>query len=184
MSDDVPTRRRCGRIKDARCRSVRQLDPVAMHLLRQDDVIPMEVLRQIVSEKGVRITGKERASLVVGVIALAGVIGLFAHSILTGDFAGGPLARTASLAWFSLMPWVLWVGIKRARFGIVAAAMLKYLRCPHCGYDLRLLPTEPADYATVCPECGCAWKLDGCRAARSSASPAVHANGVRDENNG
>ena len=160
MADgDLPTRRRSGHIKDARCRSVTQLDPVAMHMLRQHDVIQVEVLRQIVSEKGVRITGKERASLVVGVIALTGVIGLFTHSILTGDFAGGPLARTASLAWFSLMPWVLWVGIKRARFGSVAAAMLKYLRCPHCGYDIRHLPTDPEDGATVCPECGCAWIL-------------------------
>ncbi len=29
------------------------------------------------------------------------------------------------------------------------------------GYDLRMLPSDPADRATVCPECGHAWKLDG-----------------------
>ena len=33
------------------------------------------------------------------------------------------------------------------------------LRCPHCGYDLRELPGDPDDGATVCPGCGCAWKL-------------------------
>ena len=53
------------------------------------------------------------------------------------------------------------MGIKRSRFGKVAVAMLMRLRCPHCGYDLRLLPTDPADGATVCPECGCAWQLAG-----------------------
>jgi hypothetical protein len=39
--------------------------------------------------------------------------------------------------------------------------MLKHRRCPHCGYDLRLLPIDSNDGATVCPECGCAWSLDG-----------------------
>ena len=38
--------------------------------------------------------------------------------------------------------------------------MLQHLRCPHCGYDLRLLPTDPKDGASVCPECGCAWRLE------------------------
>ena len=38
--------------------------------------------------------------------------------------------------------------------------MLKHLRCPHCGYDIRGLPTAPEDVATECPECGCAWRLE------------------------
>ena len=37
----------------------------------------------------------------------------------------------------------------------------RFLRCPHCGYDIRGLPTDPEDGATICPECGCAWQLDG-----------------------
>ncbi len=48
---------------------------------------------------------------------------------------------------------------KRKRLKEVTAAMLKHTHCPHCGYDLRLLPNDPDDCATVCPECGCAWKL-------------------------
>ncbi|MFQ5414108.1 MAG: hypothetical protein ACE5E6_06580 [Phycisphaerae bacterium] len=32
--------------------------------------------------------------------------------------------------------------------------------CGSCGYDLRLLPTDRVDGVTVCPECGCGWKLD------------------------
>ncbi len=43
--------------------------------------------------------------------------------------------------------------------GRVSAALLKHVHCPHCGYDLRMLPVDPEDGATVCPECGCAWKL-------------------------
>ena len=31
--------------------------------------------------------------------------------------------------------------------------------CASCGYDLRLLPADPEDGSTVCPECGCAWNL-------------------------
>ena len=55
--------RQAGRIKDARGRSVTQLDPVAMYLLGQHEVIEADVLRAIAHQKGVRITGKERASL-------------------------------------------------------------------------------------------------------------------------
>ena len=51
-------------------------------------------------------------------------------------------------------------------FGNVMAAMLKHLRCPHCGYDIRELPVDPKDGATVCPECGCAWKLADSGAAQ------------------
>jgi hypothetical protein len=38
--------------------------------------------------------------------------------------------------------------------------MLKHRRCPHCGYDLSNLPTDPEDGVTGCPECGCAWMLE------------------------
>lgn len=152
------------RIKDARGRAVTPLDPVAMHLLRRHDVIGADVLRAIANEQSVRITRSERTSLIVGIVLLFTVAGAFVHSLFKGDFGGGPLARTSSLAWFSLLPWVMWIGIRRARFGNVSTTMLKYRRCPHCGYDLRLLPTDPEDGATVCPECGCAWRLNGFRA--------------------
>jgi hypothetical protein len=52
-----------------------------------------------------------------------------------------------------------WRSGRRARAKRVCAIMLEHLRCPHCGYDIRGLPADPADGATVCPECGCAWKL-------------------------
>ncbi len=155
----IPRRFRPLRIKDARGRKVTQLDPVAMHLLRRHDWIEAGVLRAIAHEGGVRITRTERASLIVGVLGALLVISLFAHAALTGDIRGAPFAKSSSLIFLCAIPLSAWYRIKRSRFGKVAAAMLKYLRCPHCGYDMRLLPTDPADGATVCPECGCAWRL-------------------------
>jgi hypothetical protein len=50
--------------------------------------------------------------------------------------------------------------IARAKYvSRVASVMLKRRHCPHCGYDLRGLPVDSTDGATVCPECGCAWNL-------------------------
>lgn len=51
--------------------------------------------------------------------------------------------------------------IAKAKYvGRVVKVMLEYRHCPHCGYDIRGLPTDPIDGATVCPECGCAWRLE------------------------
>jgi hypothetical protein len=70
-----------------------------------------------------------------------------------------PLAKSTSLIFLCAIPFAAWYRTKRSRFAHVAAAMLKHLRCPHCGYHLRGLPADPDDGATICPECGCAWQL-------------------------
>jgi hypothetical protein len=163
--DPTSEARRAGRITDARGRRVKQLDPVTMCLLRQHSTVDADVLHNIAHERGVRITRKERALLIIGIVGALLVIGLFTHGAVTGDLKGAPLAKSSSLIFMCSIPWIVWYSIKRVRFGKVAAAMLKHLRCPHCGYDLRLLPTDPKDGATVCPECGCAWKLDDHRGA-------------------
>jgi hypothetical protein len=146
-------------IRDARGRKVTQLDPVTMHLLRRHDVIEAEVLRAIAGEKGVRITARERASLIVGIGGLLLIGGLFITELMLGGITEAPYAKHASVAFFALLPWVFWFNIKRSRFGKVAAAMLRHGRCPHCGYDLKNLPVDGRDGATVCPECGCGWKV-------------------------
>ncbi len=150
---------RQGHITDARERTVTQLDPVTMYVLQQHDVIEADVLRGIAHEPGVEITGWERASLISGVVLLLLVIGFFVQSIVLKDFSAAPFARSAALVYFSIVPWVFWFGLKRARFGKVATAMLKHGRCPHCGYSLRGLAADEQDGATICPECGCAWNL-------------------------
>jgi ssDNA-binding Zn-finger/Zn-ribbon topoisomerase 1 len=151
---------RKGRIGDARGRKVTQLDPVGLYLLRQHDVIDADVLHAIAGEKRVRITTQERGLLVVGLAAMLAVASLFARELLIGGLADAPYAKFSSLTFFAILPLVFWFRIKRARFGHVVKAMLKYSRCPHCGYHLAHLPIDPADGATICPECGCAWRLD------------------------
>jgi hypothetical protein len=161
---EPPGRRHAGRIRDVRGRKVTQLDPVALHLMRRHDVIEADTLRQIANEKGVRITTGERAVLITGVCGAVFVIGIFFTEALRGGLQDAPYAKFSGLLYLCSFPWIIWFGIKRKRFSSVAAAMLKYLRCPHCGYDLRALPVETGDGATVCPECGCAWQLGGAAA--------------------
>ncbi len=169
--EQSPEPQKAGRIKDARGRKVTQVDPIALHLLRQHDVIDADTLQAITNEHGVRITGVELAALIVGICAASLVIGLSVVELVTGGIRDAPIAKSAGLAYLCSLPWIIWYGIKRKRFGHVAKAMLTRRRCPHCGYDLRMLPVDPGDNATVCPECGCAWRLgDG-------AEEAQHPNG-------
>jgi len=156
---EADTRIQTGRIKDARGRLVSQLDPVTMHVLRQHDVIEADELRAIAGEPGVRISGMERAWLVVGLIGALCVISLFTIGVVTGNFRQAFYAKSSGLLFLGSMPLIAWYSIKKARFGKVAATMLKYMRCPHCGYSLRMLPVDADDGCTVCPECGCAWNL-------------------------
>lgn len=159
-SDSSP-RRAAGRIKDARGRTVTQLDPIALYVLRQHNVIEADTLRAIANAKGVRVALVERVALIGGLCGALAVITLFTFALITGDIRDAPLAKSSSLLYLCTLPWIIWYGIKRRRFGHVAAVMLSHQRCPHCGYDLRMLRTDPNDGATVCPECGCAWRLNG-----------------------
>ena len=149
-----------GRITDARGRKVEQLDPVALKLLHRHEIVDADVLQAIVREKGVGIQRGERAALIVGVCGALLVTGLFTFALVTGDIRDAPLAKTSGFVYLCGAPWIVWVILKRRRFDHIAAAMLKYRRCPRCGYDLRGLPVDAGDGATVCPECGSAWKLE------------------------
>ena len=153
-----------GRINDARGRKVEQLDPFVLYLLRQHDVIDADALQAIANEKGVRPTRVERAALIGGLCGALLAISFLTHALITGDIRDAPFPT--GLIFLCCLPWIMWYNInKKKRFGKVAAAMLKHLRCPHCGYDIRGLPIDPEDGATVCPECGCAWRLDDRRIA-------------------
>ncbi len=158
-ANDAPSRRRSGQIKDARGRKVTQLDPIALNLLRQYDVIDAETLQAITSEKGVGMKRGERTALIGGICCASLVIFLFVFALVTGDIHNARFAKPLGLLYICSFPWIIWYGIKKKRFGSIASAILKHRRCPHCGYDLRMLPVDPKDNATVCPECGSAWKL-------------------------
>ena len=109
--------RMVGFIKDERGRKVSQFDPVALYLLRRHDVINPEILRKIASEPGVTIAGKERAALVVAVVCMFAVMSLFTYSLIKRDFGDAPWARSASLLYFSGLPWLIWFVLKKIRFG-------------------------------------------------------------------
>lgn len=151
-------------IRDERGRKVTQLDPIEMRLLLKHDVIDANTLRKVADEIGSGLEDRIRKALpflVVGIsiIAIALIIQIIVYS-LSGNMQRIFSARNIALAnvWFFII--VIWTRAKQARFGRIRKIMLKYLRCPHCGYDLRKLPVDSDDGATVCPECGCAWKLN------------------------
>ena len=160
-----PEPRRAGRITDARGRRVTQLDPVTLRLLRSRGSIPPEQLREIAGAIGLgwrRYVWWGRIVLVgVWVFLLAQIIRLLAFRLskpgpVTVTDIGVAAAVVASVVFPA---WSLWLGLRRNRTERTCWFMLSCRRCPHCGYDIRGLPTDYEDGATVCPECGCAWRL-------------------------
>lgn len=151
-----------GRIRDARGRPATQLDPVSMHILRRYELIDREALRAIAEEIG---PGRSKAAtwwfwLLEGLTILC-MVAVTARVYFSGR-ARDPTTYSLWGATFVLV--VIGISIfisvaKRQRFHRVRDAMLRHRRCPHCGYDLRGLPADSTDGATVCPECGCAWHV-------------------------
>ena len=164
IANGLIPRHLAGRINDARGRGVKQLDPIALYLLRQHDVIDEDTLRAIANEKGVRIAIGERAALIGGLCGALLALSFLSYALITWDIRNAPFPT--GLIYLCCLPWIIWYGMKKKRFGKVGAAMLRHLRCPHCGYDIRGLPTDSSDGATICPECGCAWKLGNSEAAQ------------------
>ena len=159
-----------GRIKDARGRRVTQLDPVTMRLLHQHDVMPTETLRKLAEEIGVGWPKLVRLTFFVMLVALVVYLLVTGVFLLTRVvFGNAGLDAFAERLLLPIPPLAgllsIWFVSARVRFKRICKIILKYKRCPHCGYDLRMLPTDPDDGATVCPECGCAWRLDNSQAA-------------------
>jgi len=163
MADrEAAPRQQAGRFKDARGRPVTLLDPYALHLLRRHDVIPAEPLGQIAGRIGSGWARKQRiACLITWMLPLTVIAGTWMARWCRG-IPFGTRERNAAVilaANFAVGAGIIWWWARRNRVRRVLRCMLQHLRCPHCGYDLRLLPADPEDGATVCPECGCAWKL-------------------------
>lgn len=165
MTDNGPSwGHAAGCITDARGRRVSQLDPVMMHLLRRPGIIPSDVLRLMARQVGFGITRATRGAFwasVIGLVCFAIALVICATRLTGGSISTGRFFR-------SLVPYVgvftglitSWISLRSARHQKIGKVMLQHRYCPHCAYDLRLLPIDPADRATVCPECGCAWTLD------------------------
>jgi hypothetical protein len=154
---------RAGRVKDARGRSVTLIDPFLMHKLRQHGTIPADTLERIARDIGSG-WAKHGVWLFSYIWSAALVLMVAAHfAKWGGGFSFHPrelrlLVVLTSL--FVINCVIVWFFSRSGRLQRVCRILLGYCRCPHCGYDLRLLPADPRDGATVCPECGCAWKLE------------------------
>jgi hypothetical protein len=151
-----------GRVRTARGQPVSLLDPYALHVLRRHDVIPAEPLQVIAEEVGFGLPKWQYRGFAVCVIAIAACVVFLVIWKLIRGVAVDPVERVlwpANLALFALGAVQFWRSGRRARLKQVCAIMLKYRRCPHCGYDVRGLLPDPEDGATVCPECGSAWQF-------------------------
>lgn len=150
------------------------LDPMILFVLHRSEPIDTETLRLLVDtiEPGTARVRRHMIVIVAGFVLLICVLFvlLASHLYWTSDAAGKQdlvrmltnpaimvLLVLPGLGCGILLPWF---ATRRAQRSRVCAALLSHRRCPHCGYDLRHLPTNPSDGATVCPECGCAWVID------------------------
>ena len=155
--------------RDARGRSVSFLDPYELNLLRRYEVIPAETLQFIADKVSFGLPKWQRRGYLACVFTfLACVVFLVIWKLIrqSGIDAVERVLWPINIAVFGLGAVQFWRSGRRARAKHICAIMLEHRRCPHCGYDLRLLPTDPGDGGTVCPECGCAWVLDNCGTRR------------------
>ncbi len=149
------------------------LDPYALNLLRRHDVIPPDTLASIADEVGFGLPRWQRRGYVAATIAFFGnMVFLFIwKAIRRSSFdALASILGSLGVVLFAISAIIFWRGGRRARAKLVCAIMLKHLRCPHCGYDIRGLPTDPGDGATICPECGSAWMPENSGAAQQGGS--------------
>jgi hypothetical protein len=156
---------KAGRFKDARGRPVSLTDPVRLHLLNQHTVIPAEVLRSMADEI---LPGARRQRLFQLLSVTLGFLVVVGGNIIYFRYFSrwkglDPVNTTIYVLQVVIIlsgPFLAYRFAKAKYVSRVASVMLKHRHCPHCGYDIRGLPRHPEDGATVCPECGCAWKLN------------------------
>jgi hypothetical protein len=169
MSDQPVTdgikRRRFGQLRDDRGRWASQFDPVRLYLLNQKSAIPAETLRSMADQI---LPGAKRQRLLQILSVSSGVLlivgGNFIYYRFFSTWKGlDPVIGTIYVVQAMVIlagPLIAYRIAKNQYAKRVARVMLEHRYCPHCAYDIRALPIDPADGATVCPECGCAWKLD------------------------
>lgn len=128
---------------------------------------------------------RSRASFRVVVLILVPLVILGIVAVIAIE--GGPAAK--DVAWVFTNPAILcamigggvvpFIVAHKQRMQRVREVLLHHRRCPHCGYDLRELPSDSDDHCTVCPECACAWRLDEHRDAPSRPRVAGQTSGRR-----
>jgi hypothetical protein len=167
--------RRCV-IADDRGRTAEMIDPFRLYALGGDGVIDRDHLRAIIEDVAPsRLRMLRYLAWFAGIYIVAMVLAVFVPRYLENGsvlHSAGIAARSLAVWWafaylLLILPWQLLVE-RRAKRRRIAALVLSHGHCAHCGYELRGLAPDPADGATVCPECSGAWKLDD--AGRALAS--------------
>jgi len=159
-----PTTSKTGYIKDAHGRKVTQLDPVRLHLLNQRFIIPAETLRSMTDQimpnaRRQRLLQVLSAALGLTVVVGGNLIYFTCFSTWKGFDPVNVTIYVVQVAVIFSGPALALRAAKTKYASRVASVMLEHRHCPHCGYDIRNLPANPADGSTTCPECGCAWVL-------------------------
>ncbi len=168
--DTEPSARLKTRVRDARGRVVKVLDPLRMYALHQHRLIDEASLARIAESIQPGARRMLRIILPLALIAvLLAPLGLLIDVIYEGQAAWNDLLDTLSnpvILGGIFLPCLVggvivpWMSQRQTRTKRNRAALLLHQRCPHCGYDLQTLAVDPRDGATVCPECSCAWRLD------------------------
>jgi hypothetical protein len=161
-----------GRVKDARGRTVSRLDPVKLDLLGRRSPVPPKTLRSMTDQimPGARRQRLFQAlSVASSVLLIIGGNFVYFHyfSVWKGLDPVGTTIYIVQAAVIVTGPLLAFRMAKSRYAGRIVSVMLTHRHCPHCGYDLRGLPSDARDGATICPECGCAWRL----APTSAGSP-------------
>ena len=152
-----------GRVRDARGRWVSQLDPVRLHVLSLRSNISSETLQAIVDEL---VPGAKRQRLLLVLSVILGFVFVVGGNVVYFRyFSSWKGFDPVNVTIYGVQALVLLAGPAIAYFASrkryahrIVSVMLEHNHCPHCGYDMRGLPRDPTDDATVCPECGCAWR--------------------------
>lgn len=156
-----PTRHSRKRCYDARGRAV---TPADTHLLPQG--ASAAVRKEIANS---RLLSLRSLAIIAGIVAAIVLVRLglrlWLRPSLSWLYVGEVGAATASLA----VAYLFVAFHSRRRFEDRAVrAWLSIGHCAACGYSLRAIPPD-FDGATVCPECGAAWRL-GNNSSRSASS--------------
>jgi len=167
------------RIRDDRGRSVTQLDPVMLHVLHRYDTIDATTLEVLVEEiEPGTAAVRRRLIYLLPIFVLTVISGIVVMYVVSDASARKDLISTllnpvimgGGIIGGGVVPWI---ATRQQRFKLIRTGMLRHHRCPHCGYNLHGLTADPGDGATVCPECGCAWRLDTAHLSDGSSSPAA-----------
>jgi hypothetical protein len=152
------------RVTDARGRRVSQFDTVAMHILHRHDVIPKNDLRTLATAiDPVEVKRRPRMALLTPVWITLWYAAFFGYFYFFKRWRGWDPVLVMFASFYFLYPIAMLcfgaLRARRARWTRIGRIVIEHRHCAHCGYDLRGCPTDPTDGVTVCPECGCAWRL-------------------------